>query len=269
MNSIFKRFRSVFYHGYSLPVAVSVLIHAGLFALLFVSWDKPSVVKTPPPLHIKANLVEVAKPKPPAPKVDNRARIEAEKVRKAKAERRKKAEAIARKKEAERNKQMALKKKQEEEKARKIAELKKKELERQKRLTEQLKREQDELVKRLAAEQTAREQEKQAAVQAEKDATEVAHYRDLLVSRMILNWSRPPSARNNMEMLVKIQLSPFGDLLGFQVVKGSGNEAFDRSVIQAIKLGTPVVELKELDRRIFEKYFRHFTFKFSPEDLVR
>lgn len=267
---MFKWLRSVFDREYSLPIMGSMVIHASLFALLFISWHTPSVINVPPPLYINANLVEVTKPKVSVSKADNRSRINAEKARKAEVARRKKAEQAALEKKAkalEEKKQLALKQKQEED-ARKAAKLKQKALEQQKQLAEQLKRKQKELAEQLAKEY-ADQQQQQANEQAAKDAAAVAYYRNLIVNRMALNWSRPPSARNNMEALVSVELSPFGDLLGFKIIKSSGDTAFDRSVIQAIKLGTPITAMKNLNRRIFEKNFRQFTFKFSPEDLVK
>ncbi len=270
MKILSDKVRSALCHGYGVPIAVSLLIHAVMFGLLMSSWSKPSDIKKTPPLHIKASLVEVAKPAPPAKKVEDRSREIEEKKRKAReAAKRKEEQALARKKEAERKKQIALKKEREAKEKARIAEQKRKEQERQKQLEARRKTEQEELKKTLQREQMQREQEQKAAAQAEKDASEVAYYSALLVNRMSEYWNRPPSARNNMVAVVEMRLSPFGDLQGFKILESSGNEAFDRSVVQAIKLGTPVAELKKLDRRIFEQYFRRFTFKFSPGDLVR
>ncbi len=268
-----KKFRWALLHGYGLPVFVSVALHCTMLALLMVSWSQSAQQKITPPLHIKASLVEAPRPESKRPVDDGAARRAAEeKARKAKAvaEKRRKQELARKKKEAERQKQLALKREQEaKEKAREEAEQKRKEKERLAQLEARRKKEQAELREQLAREQAAREKEQRQAEQAEKDASEVSYYSALLVNRMKAHWNRPPSARNSMEAVIEIRLSPFGDLQGFIIIKGSGNEAFDRSVIQAIKLGTPIVELKQLDRRIYEKNFRRFTFKFSPEDLVR
>ena len=43
------------------------------------------------------------------------------------------------------------------------------------------------------------------------------------------NWSRPPSARNGMEVELMIELVPTGDVVGVTIVRSSGSAAFDRS----------------------------------------
>ena len=88
---------------------------------------------------------------------------------------------------------------------------------------------------------------------------------------IVLEWSRPPSARNDMEARLQVDLTPAGDLLGVQIVDSSGNEAFDRSAEAAVRkaaraLGTfPVPD----DLTVFETHFRRLTLLFKPEDLLR
>lgn len=88
---------------------------------------------------------------------------------------------------------------------------------------------------------------------------------------IVLEWSRPPSARNDMEARLQVDLTPAGDLLGVQIVDSSGNEAFDRSAEAAVRkaartLGTfPVPD----DLSVFEAHFRRLTLLFKPEDLLR
>ena len=88
---------------------------------------------------------------------------------------------------------------------------------------------------------------------------------------IVLEWSRPPSARNDMEARLQVDLTPAGDLLGVQIVDSSGNEAFDRSAEAAVRkaareLGTfPVPD----DLSVFETHFRRLTLLFKPEDLLR
>ena len=88
---------------------------------------------------------------------------------------------------------------------------------------------------------------------------------------IVLEWSRPPSARNDMQARLQVDLTPAGDLLGVQVVDSSGNEAFDRSAEAAVRkaartLGRfPVPD----DLSVFEAQFRRLTLLFKPEDLLR
>ena len=130
---------------------------------------------------------------------------------------------------------------------------------------EQQRREQEALEQAIALEQ----QEIANAQQLAGDQLEQARYAALIQSLTSQYWNRPPSARNNMMTEIRISLSPAGDVLEISMVKSSGSDEFDRSVIQAIRRAAPFTELKNLERRIFDQYFRRITFRFRPEDLVR
>jgi TonB family protein len=82
-----------------------------------------------------------------------------------------------------------------------------------------------------------------------------------------MNWSRPPSARNGMEVRMIVELVPTGDVVGVTVVSSSGNEAFDRSAEQAVRKAGKFDVPK--DPGVFEKYFRRLQVNFKPEDLLR
>ena len=81
------------------------------------------------------------------------------------------------------------------------------------------------------------------------------------------NWSRPPSARNEMETELVIQLIPTGEVVSVTVVRGSGLAAFDRSAVMAVQKAGKFPELQRLPSRLFEKNFRRLRLKFKPEDL--
>ncbi|MFT5482669.1 MAG: TonB family protein [Halieaceae bacterium] len=81
------------------------------------------------------------------------------------------------------------------------------------------------------------------------------------------NWSRPPSARNNMEAELVIHLIPTGDVVSVAVDKSSGSAAFDRSAVNAVQKAERFPELQQLPSRVFEKHFRTLRLKFRPEDL--
>ncbi len=81
------------------------------------------------------------------------------------------------------------------------------------------------------------------------------------------SWSRPPSARNNMQVDLAIQLIPTGEVVSVSVVKSSGELVFDRSAVNAVKKAERFPELQKLQSRVFEKHFRRFILRFRPEDL--
>lgn len=89
-----------------------------------------------------------------------------------------------------------------------------------------------------------------------------------LIARVIEeNWSRPPSARNNMEAELVIQLIPTGEVVSVTLVSSSGMLAFDRAAVMAVQKAERFPELQQLPSRIFEKDFRKLRLKFKPEDL--
>jgi colicin import membrane protein len=89
-----------------------------------------------------------------------------------------------------------------------------------------------------------------------------------LIARVIEeNWSRPPSARNNMEAELIIQLIPTGEVVSVSVARSSGQAAFDRSAVMAVQKAERFPELQDLPGRIFNKNFRTLRLKFKPEDL--
>ena len=84
---------------------------------------------------------------------------------------------------------------------------------------------------------------------------------------VVNRWTRPPSARNGMLAVLEIQLVPTGDVVSVSVEQSSGDNAFDRSAINAVEKAARFPEVAQLDARTFERDFRRFTLIFRPEDL--
>lgn len=82
---------------------------------------------------------------------------------------------------------------------------------------------------------------------------------------IIQNWSRPPSARNGMQALLRVHLIPTGEVVDVELEESSGNDAFDRSAILAVRKAERFVVPR--DSRQFERNFREFTVLFRPDDL--
>ena len=115
----------------------------------------------------------------------------------------------------------------------------------------------DELEKALAREANARK----AITDDEKTMAYVAQ----IQREIVQNWSRPPSARNGMEALLRVLLIPTGEVVDVKVEDSSGNDAFDRSVVLAVTKARRFVV--PTDSLRFERYFREFTVLFRPDDL--
>ena len=82
---------------------------------------------------------------------------------------------------------------------------------------------------------------------------------------IIQTWSRPPSARNGMEVLLRVRLIPTGEVIDVKLEDSSGNDAFDRSAILAVRKAERFIVPS--DSRRFERNFREFTVLFRPDDL--
>lgn len=267
---VFRRWET----GYTVPVLFSLLLHGGLlmgFSLFSQSSDNE--LKVAPPLHIEASLIEQVPVVEPQHNQQVKAARELEFSRKKAEEK----ALVLQRQEAEKKKEAERKKIAEEKRKESLArEQRQREIKARK---EQERLEAQQLKEQKAKEKSAREaawakklaeqQEKAAAGAADKQAQAVAYYSALLNGLVSQQWHRPPSARKNMEALVQVSLSRFGDILALTLTKSSGDEAFDQSVIRAVKQAAPFVELRKMDRTVFDFAFRQFNFRFRPEDLVK
>jgi len=115
----------------------------------------------------------------------------------------------------------------------------------------------DELARALTREANARK----AVTDDEKAMAYVAQ----IQREIVQNWSRPPSARNGMEALLRVLLIPTGEVIDVKVEDSSGNDAFDRSAVLAVTKARRFVVPTDSQR--FERDFREFTVLFRPDDL--
>jgi colicin import membrane protein len=96
----------------------------------------------------------------------------------------------------------------------------------------------------------------------------VQSYEGLIKEAVERKWSRPPSARNGMSCELLIQLIPTGEVVDVQIVKSSGDDAFDRSAVNAVKKAGQFPELQALKGGPdFERNFRRLRLPFIAEDL--
>ncbi|CAA0094116.1 Protein TolA [Zhongshania aliphaticivorans] len=97
-------------------------------------------------------------------------------------------------------------------------------------------------------------------------------YIELIAKLIGQNWTLPPTARNGMKTTVRITTAPSGDIVGHQVVKSSGNPAFDDSATRAITRLGRIEELADLYKEnpsVYNSKFKVFNFDFIPTDLRR
>jgi len=248
--------------SYSVAVLVSLALHLGLVAVLFVGWEPETTRVMMQPQFIEAKLVELApkkvvqpKAKPKKPKVD---------LAKQKREAKKRQDKQRRDKLAAQKKAEDKKREQE-----RIAALSEKKRLEELRLAEEqrLRDEQEAERQRIETEFAEAVAAEQAEINAQEDERVANSYRQLIQQRLSQNWSRPPSARLGMETLIRIRLVPTGRIVGVTILASSGDTAFDRSVEQAALKVEQFIELQGMDAELFERKFRQVDVAFSPEDL--
>ena len=241
-----------------------------------IKWpEEKRQVAEPTPKNIQAKVIQVEnkavkKRKETAQK--RLAKQQRDAKRRQEAQRKKKiAAAKAKKDKAARdkaNKAKLAKEKAKQEKARqdktkkdKLAAKNAEELERQKQ-------QERELLNALAVEEQQRSMEKALAEEqrAQKNAVITNSIVSQIQAKIYEAWRYPPSARPEMEVIVRIALVPTGEVIQVVLEKSSGNQALDRSVLAAVKRAEPLPVPS--DNRLFEQQFRNFVMSFKPEDAV-
>mgnify|MGYP005985654067 CR=1 FL=1 len=185
---------------------------------------------------------------------------EAAKKAAAEAAKKKAAEEAAKKQAAEKAKQKAA------EEAKRKADAAKAAAEKQ---AEQ-KRAQEEAKARALADLLSEETQYQQA-QADQTGEQVAASYDDLIRRLVSEqWSRPPSARNDMVATITISLLPTGQITNAVIASSSGDPGFDQSAVRAVRNVGRIPEIQQLAREnptIFNRDFREYKLRFRAEDL--
>lgn len=270
----------------SSPIVLSALLHLAVIIAFVGNWGffkkEPEPYK---PHYVTATLVDmkpkaVAKPQQAKEQVlDSKVYEDLKNNKKQDEQRKKEAEALVQKRkeeqakaaEAERQKQQKIKDEQI-----KLAKAKAEKAAAEKKRKEAEAKKATEAAKKTQREQEAQEEQRriQAALQKEakhisdsNDDVDTKSYEEMLIERVAQNWSRPPSARRGMEVVLEVNMLPTGVVTGLRVVRSSGDAAFDRAAEQAVRRVDRFTEVMQIPPDIFEKYFRVFRFTFSPEDL--
>src|SRR5690625_3121282 len=234
-------------NAYTLPLIISLLLHALVLGLVFQKWEsthKPRKVEIPQ--HVQAQIVDFN------PRAEEEAR-QAEEQRIIDLRRRQEEQARERQQEAERERQREREREQQRERERqRQEEAARQERERQEQIQQRL----DEALAR--EEEFLMETQTQGAVQS---------YVSLIAQRIEQNWSRPPSARVGMQVVLMIQLVPTGQVVDVSVVESSGNAAFDRSAEQAVTRVGRFTEVQDMPPDLFERHFRQLRLVYIPRDL--
>lgn len=256
------------YSSYATAILCSLLLHGLVIAALVIGWVPENKTRTVvKPRYIEATLLQLEPKAVPKTVVDDsaaRRRAEQQKAEQerqaARAQQEKRRQEQARKEAAERKRKQELARK---EKARQ-EQLKKEQAEK-KRLEEQ--RREQERRKKLEQDLNRALNSEEEFIEAASDQQQIGSYTAYIRERIENNWSRPPSARRDMEVLLEIQLVPTGRIAGVSIIKSSGNSAFDRSAEQAVYKVGQFDQLRGMDSGLFERNFRRFRMSFKAEDL--
>jgi colicin import membrane protein len=276
---------------FSLPVFFSVLLHAVLAALIILKFDFFKEEPEPyEPHFVTATLVDLApkaKPAPIQPKeqeLNGKNNPDLKQPKQQEEQEEQEAESVAQEQKIQEQKEKAVAEqkvrdeKLKKEKAKKEADEKAK-ADKQKKLEEEQKA-LAEAEKKKKAEKQRREELKALEAQMQKEEqmltnrvddtnVNVKSYDQLFYERVVQNWSRPPSAIKGMIAVLDIDMLPNGLVTSVVVSKSSGDPAFDRSAVQAVKKVDRFEEVRNIPPDIFERRYRNFTFTFNPGDLRR
>jgi colicin import membrane protein len=273
------------FNGYPLSVVLAVLLHGSVLAALFYFQQADTeVIDIVRPPAVKALLVN-ENPQARNERVLQQRQAQQERQRQetAQAERQRQEEQRQAEEQqaAERRQQEQERLQAEQQRVAQEQRRQEQQREQQQRETQQREAQQREAEQRrqqeVAAEQERQRQaQEQAREQQEADARELAETEAELVmaySAVIHDlvqqyWSRPPSARNGMVVVLRIRMVPTGDILDVEIVQSSGDFAFDRAAESAVLKVNRFTELQGMDPRLFDRNFRTFLLTFRPQDLL-
>jgi len=271
------------FNGYPFSVLLAVLIHGLILGSVFLMQRADSdVLNVVRPPAVKALLVAEN------PQARNERVQQQVQQQRADEQRREEARQEAARQEQARQQQARQEEARREEEQRQVAQRQQQERERLDRERQERERQDRQARERLAQEraeeqrrneealrqqQVVRQQEeaRQAAAAqelAETEAEQVMAYTAVIHDLVQLNWSRPPSARNNMTAVLRIRLVPTGDVVDVEIVRSSGDAAFDRAAENAVRAVGRFRELSSMPPRMFEQNFRSLLLTFRPEDLL-
>ena len=109
-------------------------------------------------------------------------------------------------------------------------------------------------------ESSAQQQREQAA----REASETESYISAITAALSQRWIIPATARqkDSLSAHVRIRLLPGGEVLDVNLVKSSGDRAFDDSAVNAVKSAG---RLPVPSGDLFNKHFRDITINFHPQ----
>ena len=193
---------------------------------------------------------------------------------KKQAEEKKRQEALQKKREAEARRQAELKKqreaeaakrREEEERKRREAEAQaQREEEERKQREEELRRQQEQAEKELQAKLKAEAEAQARREWLQKHGPTIRRYEALIKEKITRRWRIPLSSPAGIRCEIMVRLLAGGEVSEVKIIKGSGDPAFDRSVVDAVKNASPL-PVPGIETGLFDE-FREVNFIFDPKD---
>jgi len=135
-------------------------------------------------------------------------------------------------------------------------------------------RKESERLQQIARAQAAQQDAaKQAADQAQAQSAQaslVSQYAAKIKEIIQMYWNIPENSPNGMTAVIRLVLTPTGEVITSEIVQSSGNDLFDRSILSAVKSAESFPELQDLPPKVFDENFRRINLQFiRPEKLIQ
>ena len=108
-----------------------------------------------------------------------------------------------------------------------------------------------------------REEETQKRITDNADVVEQISYK--VIKDIEAIWIRPNSAEIGMFADFNLSINRLGIIENIEMKQTSGDRAFDRAALNAIRKYRQIRYVRSLDDQTFQIYFSNFTLRFKPE----
>tara|TARA_A100001388_G_scaffold82936_1_gene59808 strand:+ start:4206 stop:4793 length:588 start_codon:yes stop_codon:yes gene_type:complete len=112
-------------------------------------------------------------------------------------------------------------------------------------------------------EEYLKEEEIQKRISDNADVVEQISYK--VIKDIEALWIRPNSAKIGMFADFNLRINRLGIIENIEMKQTSGDNAFDRAALNAIRKYKQIKYVRNLDDQTFQAYFSNFTLRFKPE----
>ena len=112
-------------------------------------------------------------------------------------------------------------------------------------------------------EEYLKEEEIQKRISDNADVVEQISYK--VIKDIEALWIRPNSAKIGMFADFNLRINRLGIIENIEMKQTSGDNAFDRAALNAIRKYKQIKYVRNMDDQTFQAYFSNFTLRFRPE----